>query len=614
MLFEGEGIEVSAGGCHWLVEMVGYSRGIVACHSSFVVAINLLYVYHLILVPQASGFDRFLPTLQSSTYSLPTLTFTNTLHHQYRYYSRKPTVRVKSSLSGLRPQWHSMQHHPRRPLLRTLAVILILTLLVTLMTFACVSPCDGTFSTRAGLIRHQNVCTTFRISREVKLDQRRLMAVKSKLRKARSAPYPPNPPPTSNAESSGPNLGAEPSTTFDSTMHGPDAFADSQSHLELSMMPEQPRPGPLLPLASSSLPQLPPRPPSPPKVAARIGRVARQPQIFLDELPVPHVPIPAIPYVPPVIRKVILHVRDFFRSATNRFHILREYHHRPSYDPDAYIKPEELSNFRVQARAEASQEDPASSSHPPPPWPFQNMSQYLLMSWFHSGGTQKSEGEVNRLIKEVIATPDFQPADLTNFTVHQGNKTFDNAYPGGTPFSSDDWREVSVDMEIPVPFKNQAPKTFRVQGLHYRSITEVIKTTWESISFLQFHLSPFRRIHIDPSTRKETRIYDEVYTSDAWIEAHDKLQKRPNEPGCKLEKVIAGLMFWSDSTHLTNFGTASVWPLYMYFANLSKYMRARPNSGACHHIAYLPYVSHCSTLIYTAIERLSSYLTALVIS
>jgi hypothetical protein len=76
-----------------------------------------------------------------------------------------------------------------------------------------------------------------------------------------------------------------------------------------------------------------------------------------------------------------------------------------------------------------------------------------------------------------------------------------------------------------------------------------------------------------------------------WIEAHDNLQKQRNEPGCRLEKVIAGLMFWSDSTHLTSFGTAKVWPLYLYFANLSKYFRARPNSGACHHVAYIPYVS-----------------------
>ncbi|KAF9455660.1 hypothetical protein BDZ94DRAFT_1179515 [Collybia nuda] len=219
------------------------------------------------------------------------------------------------------------------------------------------------------------------------------------------------------------------------------------------------------------------------------------------------------------------------------------------------------------------------------------------MNWFHSGSTQKSAGEVNRLVKEVISNAEFQPVDLADFSVHKSNKTLDQAYlasssqTGRTPFSSDDWHEISVDIEIPVPSKNTPPKVFSVSGLHHRSIVGVIKATWESISSKHFHLSPFKRIHINPSTGMEIRIYDEVYTSDAWIEAHDKLQQQPNIPGCKLEKVIAGLMFWSDSTHLTNFGTASVWPLYMYFANLSKYIRAKSNSGACHHVAYIPYLS-----------------------
>jgi hypothetical protein len=40
-----------------------------------------------------------------------------------------------------------------------------------------------------------------------------------------------------------------------------------------------------------------------------------------------------------------------------------------------------------------------------------------------------------------------------------------------------------------------------------------------------------------------------------------------------------------------NFGTAKAWPLYMYFANLSKYLRGKPGSGASHHVAYIPSVS-----------------------
>jgi hypothetical protein len=97
-------------------------------------------------------------------------------------------------------------------------------------------------------------------------------------------------------------------------------------------------------------------------------------------------------------------------------------------------------------------------------------------------------------------------------------------------------------------------------------------------------------MHVNPDTGEETRIFDEVYTSEAFELAHDQLQKQQPEAGCKLERVIAGLMFWSDSTHLTNFGTASVWPVYMYFANLSKYVWVKPTSGACHHIAYIPSV------------------------
>ena len=104
-----------------------------------------------------------------------------------------------------------------------------------------------------------------------------------------------------------------------------------------------------------------------------------------------------------------------------------------------------------------------------------------------------------------------------------------------------------------------------------------------------FHLSPFRRYRHTASGNE--RCFDEVYTSDAFLDAHDTLQKQRNEPGCTLEKVVLGLMFWSDSTHLTNFGTAKVWPLYLYFANLSKYIRCKPKSGASHHVAYIPSVS-----------------------
>jgi hypothetical protein len=304
---------------------------------------------------------------------------------------------------------------------------------------------------------------------------------------------------------------------------------------------------------------------------------------------------------------VVLHVRDFMRTAANVFGLLREYHHRPSYDPDEHLTPENLANFNTShdSPSPTPGNAPHGTSHPPPPWPFENMSKFLLMNWANSGSTQKTEAEITRLGKEVLSSPDFKVEDLGSFDAHREHKRMDEAFAAvrsEAPFSRDGWREVTVDIQIPVASRTKPPpssRTFSIPGLHYRSLVEVIKASWSENMAKRFHLSPFKRIHINPKTKAETRVYDEAYTSDVWIEAHDNLQKQPNEPGCQLEKVIAGLMFWSDSTHLTSFGTAKVWPLYLYFANLSKYIRAQPNSGACHHVAYIPYVS---ILIFSGVD------------
>ena len=52
-------------------------------------------------------------------------------------------------------------------------------------------------------------------------------------------------------------------------------------------------------------------------------------------------------------------------------------------------------------------------------------------------------------------------------------------------------------------------------------------------------------------------------------------------------------MIWSDSTALAQFGTASLWPIYLYIGNQSKYTRAKPTSMSAHHLAYLPKVRCC---------------------
>ncbi|PCH35863.1 hypothetical protein WOLCODRAFT_51266, partial [Wolfiporia cocos MD-104 SS10] len=64
----------------------------------------------------------------------------------------------------------------------------------------------------------------------------------------------------------------------------------------------------------------------------------------------------------------------------------------------------------------------------------------------------------------------------------------------------------------------------------------------------------------------------------------------PDDPP-DTEVSIVPIMLWSDSTHLTNFGNASLWPIYMYFGSMSKYTRGKPTASASHHLAYMPSVN-----------------------
>ena len=57
-----------------------------------------------------------------------------------------------------------------------------------------------------------------------------------------------------------------------------------------------------------------------------------------------------------------------------------------------------------------------------------------------------------------------------------------------------------------------------------------------------------------------------------------------------IEDVIVLLMLGSDATHLANFGTASLWPIYVFFGNTLKYDSSKPSEFPACHLAYLPKV------------------------
>jgi len=46
-----------------------------------------------------------------------------------------------------------------------------------------------------------------------------------------------------------------------------------------------------------------------------------------------------------------------------------------------------------------------------------------------------------------------------------------------------------------------------------------------------------------------------------------------------LETFIVAALLYSDATHLASFGSASLWPIYLFLGNVSKYIRSKPTSS-----------------------------------
>jgi hypothetical protein len=362
------------------------------------------------------------------------------------------------------------------------------------------------------------------------------------------------------------------------------------------------------PPSSQTSPPLPSHPPSamvedsqPPAQAPEVegGRPRRQcrlPARYRDNLPEP-APISITPTdemrqpseaPAPLLPRIRLIVRDSICTMANTFGLWREYLHRPSFDPDSFVPSDDLAPAGEAQTDHGIQETSSAGCEPSPRSPSRNPTVNLLLDWQNTGSELKSNGEVNKLV-DVLRNPDFSVEELVGFDAARENRQQDQQDKKSPEFKG--FQETTVKIDVPSGEKNVPSTTLEVPGLHHRKLTTVIRSAFESPLASKFHYSPFKLFHQPASSKLPERVYSELYNSDAFIKEHDRVQRAPvpeQESDCKLEKVVAALMFWSDATHLANFGTAKLWPIYMFLGNLSKYTRAEPTSNACYHIAYIP--------------------------
>jgi hypothetical protein len=289
-------------------------------------------------------------------------------------------------------------------------------------------------------------------------------------------------------------------------------------------------------------------------------------------------------------------LRRVLQTARNSFGLLRRYFAQkfPSHDPESGVDISDLSDIvKVNPQTLGT-----SSTFGPYP----NKSSFLLGDWYWNSA-QKSQRDLTNLVK-IVSSDDFRPAEIkvTNWASVNDRLALDDSSPDEEWMDEDaGWRTTPVN--IAVPFHRHTdtpgPRDYAVANFHHRPLVSIIREKIRNPSHHPgFHYEPYE-LHWQPNvgpTEETQRVYGELYTSPAFIDAHNALQESPGEPGCDLPLVVVALMFWSDATQLTNFGDAKLWPLYI--GNESKYQRCKPSLNRCEHVAYFESVSHVFSSCY----------------
>ncbi|TEB38585.1 hypothetical protein FA13DRAFT_1784905 [Coprinellus micaceus] len=194
--------------------------------------------------------------------------------------------------------------------------------------------------------------------------------------------------------------------------------------------------------------------------------------------------------------------------------------------------------------------------------PFPNETSFWLADWYWSSGT-KSLRDFQKLL-HIMGRPGFSVEGvITNdwkglFSVLGANKE-DLPDDKAKWIKDEGWKLDDVIIDVPFHHKLKKP------GIY-----------------------PYPPAIATP----EVSVYGELYSSQEFRKAYDEVQRLPsNLKNEGLERVVVGLMVWSDSTCLTDFGLAKLWPCYVSFGNESKYRRSQPSEGLCHQVAYFETIS-----------------------
>ena len=308
----------------------------------------------------------------------------------------------------------------------------------------------------------------------------------------------------------------------------------------------------------------------------------------------------------------------FFTTLANSFGLSRRYYgdRVPTHDPeDAMTLPRLTLTLPVEEHGDSAghvlERSGASLFYPYP-----NKSSFLLGDWYWNGGIQKSKESFKNLIK-IVGSPEFRPEDVSSTRWNSINAQLRAGGEEAGPeqlLAGPGWTNTAVNIKVPFHKRTAKPEVYDYYAgdMYHRTIISVIREKPSNPQHDElFHYQPYNLLWHHADSPAPINVHGELYTSEAFIQAHRDLQESPPEPECNLERVVVALMFWSDATHLTSFGNAKLWPCYMFFGNESKYRRCKPSCCLCSHVAYFNHVRTSVLSVETSpVNTVSSYLTA----
>jgi hypothetical protein len=239
--------------------------------------------------------------------------------------------------------------------------------------------------------------------------------------------------------------------------------------------------------------------------------------------------------------------------------------------------------------------------------PFKNDSVFELVKTLQLGPSSKTAHGMDT-VASLITSGMVKPEDLTTFNSTTELRHLDE-FAASSPIAGGPWQTGSVKVKMPCmrthnpPFSTESDAPdFEVTGIRYRSLVDLLVSKIEDPSTSgSFVHTPFTEWWCPPGTTTPIRIYGEAYSSDVAVQLFEDIKGIPppaDHP--QIESVVILLMLGSDSTHLAQFGTASLWPIYVFFGNMSKYDSSKPSESAACHLAYLPKVRECNQVISSA--------------